>query len=218
LRQFTPAKRKASLHSRLSGYWFEVANVASAIDLDNLEAAARMLLDCQARGGIVFVVGNGGSAATASHFACDLAKGTRGGGVPTFRVVALTDNVPQLTAWANDVGYESVFAEQLVSLASPGDLLVAISVSGNSPNVIAAVEAARSLDVASIGLTGQSGGLLAPSVDRAITVPSGCIEVVEDAHSIVAHSLCVATRERLAVGHPTLANGAKRGVAARLAS
>jgi D-sedoheptulose 7-phosphate isomerase len=184
----------------LRDYWDEVADVAAAIDLACLERAAIMLLTCQARGRVVFVVGNGGSAATASHFACDLSKGTRRDGPPTFHVVSLTDNVPLLTAWANDSGYERVFSEQLTALAQPGDLLVAISASGNSPNIVAAVDAARSCGMAVIGLSGRSGGRLANMVDALVNVPSDRIEVVEDAHLIVAHSLCVAVRESLASG------------------
>ncbi|MBA3449719.1 MAG: SIS domain-containing protein [Chloroflexia bacterium] len=191
------------LRATLRGYWQEVADVASAIDVARLEDAAITLLACQARGHAVFVVGNGGSAATASHFACDLAKGTRGDGPPTFHVVALTDNVALLTAWANDSGYERVFAEQLASLARPGDVLVAISASGTSPNVVAAVEAARSCEVGSIALTGRDGGLLGQMADTVVRVPSDRKEVVEDAHLIVAHSLCVAVRERLAECAPS---------------
>ena len=148
------------LQTMLRDYWDEIADVAAAIDLACLERVAVMLLNCQARGRVVFVVGNGGSAATASHFACDLSKGTRRDGPPTFHVVSLTDNVPLLTAWANDSGYEHVFSEQLTALARPGDLLVAISASGNSPNVVAAIDAARSCGMAVVGLTGRSGGRL----------------------------------------------------------
>jgi len=192
-----PIRAESSLHSLLGEYWSEVAHVASSIDLDRIEAAATMLLECQERDGIIYTVGNGGSAATASHFACDLAKGTRAGGAPTFRVVALTDSMPVLTAWGNDVGYERIFAEQLASLARPGDLLVAISVSGFSPNMIAVAETARDLGLDTIGLTGRNGGTLAQLVDLTVKAPSDSMEVVEDAHLIVAHSLCVAMREFL---------------------
>src|SRR5215203_2239093 len=186
------------LQVMLRDYWDEVANVAAMVDLGCLERVAVMLLACQARGRVVFVVGNGGSAATASHFACDLSKGTRSGGPPTFHVVSLTDNVPLLTAWANDSGYERVFSEQLSAMARPGDLLVAISASGTSPNVVAAVDAARSCGMEVVAFTGRSGGRLPRMVDVILNVPSDRIEVVEDAHLIVAHSLCVAVRERLA--------------------
>src|SRR5918993_1327797 len=198
MRRPTPVSAEVPLQSMLQGYWDEVADVAATIDLACLERVAVMLLNFQARGRVVFVVGNGGSAATASHFACDLSKGTRRDGPPTFHVVSLTDNVPLLTAWANDSGYERVFSEQLTALARPGDLLVAISASGNSPNVVAAVDAARSCGMAVVSLSGRSGGRLAHLVDVLVNVPSDTIEVVEDAHLIVAHSLCVAVRERLA--------------------
>ena len=205
MRRPTSVSPEVPLQTTLRDYWDEVANVAAEIDLACLERAAVMLLTCQARGRVVFVVGNGGSAATASHFACDLSKGTRRNGPPTFHVVSLTDNVPLLTAWANDSGYEHVFSEQLTALARPGDLLVAISASGNSPNVVAAVDAARSCGMAVVGLSGRSGGSLAHLVDALVTVPSDRIEVVEDAHLIVAHSLCVAVRERLASGETRVA-------------
>lgn len=201
MRRPAPVKPESSLRALLQGYWRDVIDAASTIDQEILETAAATLLACHERGRVVFVAGNGGSAATASHFACDLAKGTRGGGPPTFRVAALTDNMPVLTAWANDVGYERVFAEQLVSLAQPGDVLVAISVSGNSPNIIAAVEAARLHGLTTIALTSRTGGRLAQIADVVVSVPSDNMEVVEDAHSIVAHSLCVTAREWLA-SHP----------------
>jgi len=187
------------LQSRLEDYWQEVAQVAASVDIQALERAAEELLSCQSRERVVFAIGNGGSAATASHFTCDLAKGTRRGGPPTFRTLALTDNVPVMTAWANDYSFERVFAEQLISLAQPGDVLVAISVSGTSANIVSAVSEARARGISVISLTGRSGGKLATMSDVLVTVPSDSMEVVEDAHLIVAHSLCVATREYLAV-------------------
>src|ERR687894_1715821 len=198
MRRPTSVSPEAPLQATLRDYWDEVADVAALVDLSCLERVAVMLLNCQARGRVVFVVGNGGSAATASHFACDLSKGTRRDGPPTFHVVSLTDNVPLLTAWANDSGYERVFSEQLIALGRPGDLLVAISASGNSPNVVAALDAARSCGMAVVGLTGRSGGHLADLGDVVVNVPSDRIEIVDDAHLVVAHSLCVAVRERLA--------------------
>jgi D-sedoheptulose 7-phosphate isomerase len=178
-------------------YWDELAAVARAMPLATLAEAAEWLLACYERGGQVFILGNGGSAATASHFACDLAKGTRTAGLPAFRVLSLTDNVPLLTAWANDTSYERVFAEQLAAFVGPGDLVVAISGSGNSPNVLAVVEVVRARGARLLALTGESGGQLAALADLAIRVPAGPIEQVEDAHLAVAHSLCVAIRRRL---------------------
>ena len=191
-----------SLQSRLEDYWREVAEVAASVDIHALKRAADELLSCQARERVVFAIGNGGSAATASHFTCDLAKGTRRGGPPTFRTLALTDTVPVMTAWANDYSFDRVFAEQLVSLAQPGDVLVAISVSGTSPNIVSAVQEASALGLSVVSLTGRTGGKLAGMSDVTIMVPSDSMEVVEDAHLIVSHSLCVATREHLAAAAP----------------
>lgn len=185
------------LHEHIEAYWCEVAQVARSMPYELIVTAAEQLLACQRRGGTIFVLGNGGSAATAAHFACDLAKGTRTNGLPTFRVVALNDNVPLLTAWANDTSYEHVFAEQLVALVRPGDLVVMISASGNSPNVLLAADVATTVGATTIALTGRTGGQLGQLADLTIPVPSDSIEQVEDAHLMVAHSLCVVLREQL---------------------
>ncbi len=178
-------------------YWQELMAVRQSMPYHLLARIGEILWACYQRGGTVFVLGNGGSAATASHFACDLMKGTRIGTAPTFRVVSLNDNVPLLTAWANDTSYDRVFAEQLVALVRPGDVVVAISCSGNSPNVLAAAAAARSSGATTIALTGKSGGRLRHLSDVVVRVPLASIEQVEDAHLVIGHSLCVALRERL---------------------
>ncbi len=152
-----------------------------------IEAAAR-------DGHVIFLCGNGGSAATASHFACDLAKGTRRPGAPMVRVIALTDNVPLLTAWANDTEYRQVFAEQLRPLVRPGDLLIAISGSGNSPNVLEAVRIARESGAFTIGLTGFEGGKLRELVDLCLIVPNACMEQIEDVHLILQHTITTVLR------------------------
>jgi D-sedoheptulose 7-phosphate isomerase len=113
-----------------------------------------------------------------------------------FRVVPLTDNAPLLTAWANDTSYDQVFAEQLAPLVRPGDLVVAISVSGNSPNVLRAIDVARAADATTVAIAGGLAGRMGQLTDLAIYVPEGTIEQVEDAHMMIAHSLCVALRER----------------------
>lgn len=198
------------MYDELERYCGDLARLMCVLPFSQLTRAAEWLLDCHRRGGTVFILGNGGSAATASHLACDLAKGARVQGVPAFRVVALTDNVPLLTAWANDAGYDRVFAEQLAALARPGDLVLLISASGNSPNVLAALEVARQRAIATIALTGHDGGRLAPCADLSIKVPARSIEQVEDAHMVIAHSLCVVLRGRLradAEAQPHLENG-----------
>lgn len=185
------------MQNDIERYWHELAAMALHIPFDAIADAAEQLLDCNRRGGTVFVLGNGGSASTASHFACDLAKGTRVDGRPTFRVMPLTDNVAMITAWGNDTSYERVFAEQLVALVRPDDVVVIISASGNSPNVLLAAQAANDAGASTIAMTGNSGGHLRHIVGTLITAPVGSIEQVEDVHLVVAHSLCVALRNRL---------------------
>jgi D-sedoheptulose 7-phosphate isomerase len=182
------------MREQIETYWREVATIANAIPYAALTRVAETLLACQRRDGTIFVLGNGGSAATASHFACDLAKGTQIPGQRPFRVIPLTDNVPLLTAWGNDSSYERVFAEQLATLVRDGDVVVLISASGNSPNVLHAAAVARERNATTIAWTGESGGRLAPVSDITVRVPLASIEQVEDAHLIIAHSICVALR------------------------
>jgi D-sedoheptulose 7-phosphate isomerase len=182
------------MREQIETYWRDFATIANAIPYAALTRVAETLLECQRRDGTIFVLGNGGSAATASHFACDLAKGTQMPGQRPFRVIPLTDNVPLLTAWGNDSSYERVFAEQLATLVRDGDVVVIISASGNSPNVLQAAAMARTRNAITIAWTGEGGGRLAPMSDIAVRVPLASIEQVEDAHLIIAHSVCVALR------------------------
>jgi D-sedoheptulose 7-phosphate isomerase len=177
-------------------YWDELTRALQATPLHLLEQVADMLFACHQRNSTVFLVGNGGSAATASHFACDLTKGTRTHGLPAFRAIALTENISLLTAWSNDVGYECVFAEQFLTLARPGDIALLISVSGTSPNIVAVAHEAQQKGIAVIVLTGREGGKLVHLADLAICVPAHRIEQVEDIHLIIAHSVCVSLQQR----------------------
>jgi D-sedoheptulose 7-phosphate isomerase len=148
----------------------------------------------------VFVFGNGGSATTASHLACDLSKGATKwlpGTAKRFRVVALTDNLALMTAWANDSNYENVFAEPLRNLVRAGDVVIAISGSGNSPNVLKALEAAKSANATIIGLTGFAGGKMRALCRSCIVIPSDNMEVIEDLHLAVCHSLTTVVRTAL---------------------
>jgi D-sedoheptulose 7-phosphate isomerase len=153
----------------------------------------------------IFVIGNGGSAATASHMMNDLCKGTLGhkgdAPWPRLRVIALTDNVSLMTAWANDTDFNHVFSEPLKNLARRGDLLVAISASGNSPNIVAAVEAAKQLGVSVIGLAGFSGGKLSKMADVSLVVPSDGYGPVEDVHLIIDHIITSYLYEKLKQAH-----------------
>jgi D-sedoheptulose 7-phosphate isomerase len=145
----------------------------------------------------VIIMGNGGSAATASHMACDLGKNTVIPGRPRFRVMALTDSMALITAYANDLGYENVFAEQLTNLVRPGDIVVGISTSGNSPNVLRAIELARQAGAITIGWTGYDGGKLAQMVDVPVVVPNHCVEQLEDVHLMLEHMVTAALRQAI---------------------
>ena len=144
----------------------------------------------------IFIMGNGGSASTASHFVCDLGKNTRNSTLPNFKVIGLTDNMAIFSALANDEGYESVFAQQLTSFVQPGDIVVGISASGKSPNVLRAIEVANQAGAITVGFTGFDGGQLAEMVQIHVHVPSNSIEHVEDIHLSLEHMISQALRER----------------------
>src|SRR5437764_7196198 len=165
--------------------------VLDALPLDGVDTMIAYLSDAYQHGKQVFVAGNGGSAATASHMACDLGKTVLGQAGDRqdrrFKVIALTDNVPLITAWANDVGYDAIFAEQLRNLANPGDVLIVLTGSGNSPNIVQAVSAARELRVTTIGLLGFDGGSVKTLLDHAVLVDSRSYRYIEDAHTVLNH-------------------------------
>jgi D-sedoheptulose 7-phosphate isomerase len=159
------------------------------VDLDRVREAIRILTEARAAGRHIFVCGNGGSASTASHFACDMVKGASFQRAERFRIMALTDSLPTLTAYSNDVDYGCVFVEQLKNFAQPGDVLMAISGSGNSPNVLRAVEYANSIGCRTIALSGRDGGKLGPMAQINIQVSDPHMGRIEDVHMIVAHMI-----------------------------
>ena len=166
-----------------------LASCFSNIDHEAVGAFVRLLLGARENGNTVFFIGNGGSAATASHFANDISVGTRTGDEKPFRAVSLTDNVAVMTALANDEGYDRMFADQLKIHMREGDSLVAISASGNSPNIINAVNYARSRGATVVGLTGFDGGALRGASDISLHVETAKGEYgpVEDLHMIFDH-------------------------------
>ena len=145
----------------------------------------------------IFIMGNGGSASTASHFVCDIAKNTRKKGWPHFKALGLTDNMAIFSAYANDEGYENVFAQQLASLIQPGDIVIGISASGNSPNVLNAMEVAAQHQATRIGFTGFKGGKLGSMVDLHINIPSDNYGQVEDLHLMLEHMVVNALQDRV---------------------
>jgi D-sedoheptulose 7-phosphate isomerase len=155
-----------------------------------------LLRTCEA-GRAIFVFGNGGSAALASHAACDLGKGTCEVARERVRVLSLTDNVPLITAWANDTAYEMVFTEQMKNFIQPGDVAFAISGSGNSPNVLNALRYAREIGATTVGLTGFEGGKMKALCDVCVVVPSDNMQIIEDLHVMAAHGIFTILRSRL---------------------
>ena len=173
-----------------SVYLSDLARVLGALDVGQIQRVRDRISALRERGGTLFLCGNGGSAATATHMANDLGKGASLAATRRFRVVALTDNAPWITALANDVSYDVVFAEQLRNLGSPGDGLLAISGSGNSPNVLNAVEVAKEVGMETYAFTGFGGGRLAPACDLAIVADSDHRGRMEDAHTVLMHVMC----------------------------
>lgn len=180
----------------LSTYLKAVSVTLNSLPLGRVEEALRILDAARANRRRIYIFGNGGSAATASHFACDLSKGAIRAGNPRMRVHALVDNTPVFSAWANDTKYESVFSEQLTDVVEPGDVAVAISGSGNSPNVLEGVKAAQKGGAKVIGFCGFDGGRLAELADIPIVVDNNCMEQVEDIHLMLAHAMAVCLKQK----------------------
>jgi D-sedoheptulose 7-phosphate isomerase len=169
-------------------YFGYLTGILQKIDPREIAAFIKVVLEARKQGTSVFFIGNGGSASTASHFANDIGIGTRIVGKP-FRVLSLCDNTSILTAIGNDFGYDEVFSRQLQMLAKPGDVVVAISASGNSPNIIRAMEWANTNGLTTVGVSGFDGGKLRQIAKHCVHVPSqkGDYGPVEDAHMILDH-------------------------------
>jgi D-sedoheptulose 7-phosphate isomerase len=170
------------------GYLDYIRKMLDGLDPEAIAAFAQTLLDARESGAHIFFIGNGGSAATASHFANDVAIGCRSWDKP-FRAMSLNDNVPVMTALANDYGYEEIFVRQLQTLMRPGDVVVAISASGNSPNIVKAIEYANANGAVTVGLTAFDGGALKRLSKVNVHVPTekGEYGPAEDGHMILDH-------------------------------
>ncbi len=191
-------------------YLKEVAEMVAALPRGDIRRVVQAIQETRDRNGQIFLLGNGGSASLASHMACDLAKTSIVPGVRRIRAIALTDNVALMTAWANDSAYEDIFAEQLINLVLPRDLVIAVSGSGNSPNVLKAVDVARTAGALTVGFTGRPGGRLKDMVDISVVVPSSRIEVAEDGHLILDHVISVALRAAEMVTAPSGDGGTRK--------
>jgi D-sedoheptulose 7-phosphate isomerase len=183
----------------VQSYFGFLSSVIGNLPFETIEKMAEILLQAFETEHTVYPFGNGGSAALASHFACDLGKGTIQGNGKRLRAVALTDNISLMTAWANDSNYENVFAEQMTNLIREGDVAFAISGSGNSPNVLKALEVARRAGATTLGLTGFRGGKMKELCDVCVVVPSDNMQIIEDLHLCTAHAVFTAVRRRMCV-------------------
>lgn len=181
----------------VSTYFDHVVQTIGRLPVSTVNEIVSVLLEAYECGRMVFLFGNGGSAALASHFVCDLGKGATNGSPKRFRALAFTDNVPLMTAWANDARYEDIFAEQMINFVRPDDVAFAISGSGNSPNVLKALGVARDSGAFTIGLTGFEGGHMKNLCDLCLIIPSDNMQVIEDLHLSVTHAVFTALRAKI---------------------
>jgi D-sedoheptulose 7-phosphate isomerase len=181
---------------RVTNYIMLLQQTIDQLPKDDIVRVIELLYSARFSGRQVFIMGNGGSASTATHFVCDLSKNTRHEGWPRYKVIGLSDNMAVLSAYANDEGYENVFCEQLANLLMPDDIVIAISASGNSKNVVNAIQYAKNQNAFTIGFTGFDGGILGTLVDINLHINSNIIEHVEDLHLVLEHMIIKSLKER----------------------
>ena len=182
----------------MKNYLETVGGILKNLPLPRIEQIMELIYKTYLNDSFIFLLGNGGSAATASHLACDLGKGTVAPGRKRMKVMSLTDNLPLITAWANDTQYEDIFAEQLAHFVSSGDLVIGISGSGKSKNVLNALKLARESKALTVGITGFDGGEMKDLVDHCLIVPSNNMQQIEDCHLIITHLIFSLLRDRIA--------------------
>jgi D-sedoheptulose 7-phosphate isomerase len=180
---------------RVANYLSSLQQTMNELPQENIVGVIELLQAARLDGRQVFIMGNGGSASTATHFVCDLAKNTRQDGLPHFKVIGLTDNMALFSAYANDEGYENVFSQQLANLLESGDIVIGISASGNSRNVLNAIAFAKTREAITVGFTGFDGGQLAQMVDLNVHANSSIIEHVEDIHLMLEHMIVKALKD-----------------------
>ena len=172
-----------------SEYKFKLIETLDTINTTKVDQVIEVFRKVREEDRQIFVFGNGGSAATANHFACDIVKGASYGRENRFRIMALSEQIPTITAYSNDFGYDVVFLEQLRNFARRGDIVMAISSSGNSPNVVRAIEYANEIGCYTIGLSGCSGGKLGEMAKLNVHVDDHHVGRAEDGHMIICHMI-----------------------------
>ena len=186
-----------SIKSFAKTYIEDFKSSLDTLDLNSIERIVEVLWTAYLNDKQVFIMGNGGSASTASHFACDLSKGTIVENKKRLRVICLNDNMALVTAFSNDLGYADVFKEQLINLKNPDDVVIAITASGNSSNILRAIEYARENGAISVGFIGFDGGILNNMVDEKIVVDSENYGQIEDTHLVLGHMISQCLKQRL---------------------
>jgi D-sedoheptulose 7-phosphate isomerase len=182
----------------IKAYFHSLSDLIPQLPYASIEQIAATITQAVGEERTIFVFGNGGSAATASHVVCDLGKTvTENSQSRRLKVIALTDNVPLMTAWANDVGYEHIFSEQLKNFVAPRDVVFAISCSGDSPNILQGLKTARATGAITVGTAGFEGGKMKALCDICAVVPSNNMQIIEDLQHAVAHSIFSVVRENL---------------------
>jgi len=183
-----------SISELIRHYIEEVGATLARLPVEEIERVVKILQEARVNKRGVFIFGNGGSAAAASHFASDLNKGAISKGQPRFRAIALTDNLPLISAWANDTSYSDVFTQQLENYLEPGDVVIGISVSGNSTNVVNALGLAKSRGATTLAFTGFDGGKVRDIAHLCLAVPNKSMEQVEDIHALLQHVITTCLR------------------------
>lgn len=179
--------KNMNLKNEINAYFNKIKETLNNLDREELEILIRILLKAYNDNRQIFICGNGGSALTASHLVCDLNKGASYGRKKRFKTIALTDNVATIMAYANDISYDDVFAEQLKNFLKPGDVVIGISASGNSKNVIKAIKYANKNRGVTIGLSGYDGGRLKKIAKYSVHINKDDMQIVEDVHLIIGH-------------------------------
>ena len=177
------------MKNQINQYIENLTMTLNNLKVSDIETCANILLEAYENGNNIFICGNGGSAATASHFACDINKGVSYGLEKRFKIIPLTDNLGTITAYSNDVGYDVVFVEQLKNFFNPGDVIIGISGSGNSRNVLKAIEFVNQHNGKSIGWTGFDGGLLKDIAHHSVNANINDMQISEDIHMTMVHIL-----------------------------
>ena len=185
------------MQKEINAYFDQISTLVQKIPSKNIEELVRIIFEAYNNGRRIFIFGNGGGSATSSHFVCDLAKGTATPGKPRLKAVGLSDNVPLITAWANDTDYTNTFGEQLKNMVEEGDVVIGLSGSGMSPNVINAFRVANRIGAISVLLSGYSGGEAVNEAMLSIVVPSEDMQHIEDIHLILCHIVFRMVRRKI---------------------